>query len=145
MMTGYFAALAARVLAETECRLQREEVARQNVAQVELHHHLTRQDHQHHQGDVIDVQAREVPDVQALPAPQDRTIRRGDIVRQEVKGTGRHDYFHVERVHSNGALDCIADADGRPCGLSLNAGGIEKTTAAELMKGRRTTERDTNE
>jgi hypothetical protein len=63
-------------------------------------------------------------------------IKPGDIVRRRIHPGGRFDYFHVEHVHRNGALDCIADADGKPCGLSLNAGGIEKTTTAELLNSR---------
>lgn len=59
-------------------------------------------------------------------------IRPGDIVRQRIHPGGRWDYFHVEYAHRNGALDCIADVDGKRCGLSLNTGRIEKTTLAEL-------------
>ncbi|SDC69557.1 hypothetical protein SAMN05428966_102133 [Massilia sp. PDC64] len=60
----------------------------------------------------------------------------GDIVRQRIHPGGRWDYFHVEYAHRNGALDCIADADGKPCGLSAHARGIEKATLAQLVEHR---------
>lgn len=68
MMPGLYAALAAQALAETEARLQAEEAARQHAAQSALADYLRRR-HEARDSDVIDVQAREVPDVQALPAP----------------------------------------------------------------------------
>jgi len=61
-------------------------------------------------------------------------LKPGDIVRQRIHQGGRFDNFHVEYVHRNGALDCIADADGRRCGLSWNSGGIEKATLAQLLE-----------
>lgn len=63
-------------------------------------------------------------------------FERGDIVRQKVGETNRYDYFHIEYVHRNGALDCIADADGKRCGLSANAGRVEKATLAQLVQHR---------
>jgi hypothetical protein len=71
MMPGYFAALAAQALAETEARLQaeQEEQARR-AAEAQRQFDLLRDQHEKLHGVVIDVEAREVPDPLALPAPQ---------------------------------------------------------------------------
>jgi hypothetical protein len=70
MMAGYFAALAAQTLAETEARLQveQEEQARR-AAEAQRQFDLLRNQHEALHGVVIDVEAREVPDVLPLPAP----------------------------------------------------------------------------
>lgn len=67
-MPGYFAALAAQKLAETEARLQAEEQARR-AAEAQRQFDLLRDQHEKLHGVVIDVEAREVPDQPALPAP----------------------------------------------------------------------------
>jgi cytidylate kinase len=82
MMPGYFAALAAQALAETEARLQRQEAERQAAAQVEQFDNLARR---MRQGDVIDVEAREVPDVLPLPAPTNNA----QPIRDQVGTTER--------------------------------------------------------
>lgn len=81
MMAGYFASLAALELARTEARLQAEEAQRQ----AERHEQL-RQQNADLYGDVIDVEAREVPDVQALPAPPDNNA---PPIRDQVGTTER--------------------------------------------------------
>lgn len=63
-------------------------------------------------------------------------FKRGDIVRQRVLPFMRYDYFHVEHVHDNGALDVIADSTGKPAGLSSHHGGVELATLSELLKHR---------
>lgn len=69
-MPGYFAALAALKLAETEARLQAEEAARRIQAEAaQRQFELLRDRHEKLHGVVIDVEAREVPDQPALPAP----------------------------------------------------------------------------
>lgn len=72
MMPGFYADLAKLALAQTELRLQQEEAARQAAAQAALQQALFdqyRQKYEDAHGMVIDVDAREVPDVQQLPAP----------------------------------------------------------------------------
>lgn len=67
-MAGYFAGLAAQVLAETEARLQRQEADRR-AREAQEQFDLLCQQHEALHGVVIDVEAREVPDVLPLPAP----------------------------------------------------------------------------
>lgn len=70
MMAGYFAALAAQELAQAEARLQAQEAARRaQVEEAERQFELLRAQHEQLHGVVIDVEAREVPDPPALPAP----------------------------------------------------------------------------
>jgi hypothetical protein len=74
MMPGYFAALAAQELASTIARLkiEQEEQARRaaaDAAEAQRRFDLLRQQHEALHGVVIDVDAREVPDLPALPAP----------------------------------------------------------------------------
>lgn len=57
-------------------------------------------------------------------------IKAGDIVR--VAGA----FYHVERVHRDGLLDCIADADDKRCGLNPRLHSVEKATLAELVEHR---------
>lgn len=69
-MPGFFAALAAQQLAETEARL----LAAQQAMERDMERHrqeyeLLRREHEAQHGVVIDVEAREVPDQPALPAP----------------------------------------------------------------------------
>lgn len=68
MMAGYFAAMAAQELARTEARLQAEEAARR-AAEAQRQFDLLQHQHEQLHGVVIDVEAREVPDQPALPAP----------------------------------------------------------------------------
>lgn len=65
-----------------------------------------------------------------------KPFKPGDIVKQEVAGTGRFDFFHVERVHASGALDVIADSTGKACGLSTHRGRVQLATMAELVADR---------
>jgi hypothetical protein len=72
MMGGYFAGLAALELARTEARLQAEEAQRQAERQAREHQEESDRQHRLYEeqhGMVIDVEAREVNDAQALPAP----------------------------------------------------------------------------
>lgn len=74
MMPGHFAALAAQELARTIARLkiEQEEQARRaavEAAEAQRQFDLLRDQHEKLHGVVIDVDAREVPDLPALPAP----------------------------------------------------------------------------
>lgn len=62
-------------------------------------------------------------------------FKRGDIVRQQVCA-GRWDFFHVEHVHANGALDVVDDRTGGACGLSSRNSKLELATLAELVERR---------
>jgi hypothetical protein len=70
MMIGYYAALAQAelVMAEARIRRQQEALEREIARQQEEFERLRRQ-HEEMHGTVIDVEAREVPDAPALPAP----------------------------------------------------------------------------
>jgi hypothetical protein len=68
-MYGYFAALAAAALAETEAQLQQEAAERQAAGQVERFDNIARRLREADQRNVIDVEAREVPEAPALPPP----------------------------------------------------------------------------
>lgn len=73
-MPGHFAALAAQELAQTLARLkveQEEQALRAAAAAAEAQRQfdLLRDQHEKLHGVVIDVEAREVPDQPALPAP----------------------------------------------------------------------------
>lgn len=55
----------------------------------------------------------------------------GDIVR--MGGA----FYHVDTVHRDGMLDCIADADDKRRGLNPRLGGITKATMVELVEHRK--------
>lgn len=68
-MFGFYASLAAAALATVEARLQ--DQANQSAQQEAFEDHMAMLQRQarRHQSDVIDVEAREVPEALALPAP----------------------------------------------------------------------------
>lgn len=63
------------------------------------------------------------------------TLKPGDIAKQQVAG-GRWEFFHIEAVHSCGAVDAIDDSTGKACGLSLHRSRLLQATMAELAAHR---------
>lgn len=63
------------------------------------------------------------------------TFKPGDIAKQQLAG-GQWNFFHIEAVHPCGAIDAIADATGKPCGLSANRSRLELADMGELLADR---------